>query len=80
MFYLIYIIISCVTPAVCEEILFRGTIASGLKEKGFKIALFGSAIIFTLMHGNPEQTVHQFIIGLVVGYIFLKTGNIWLGL
>ena len=32
-----------------------------------------------LMHGNPEQTVHQFIIGLVVGYLFLKSGNIWLG-
>lgn len=77
--YLIYVIVSCVTPAVAEEFLFRGAIASGLKEKGFKVALIGSAAIFTLMHGNPEQTIHQFIIGLIVGYIFLKTGNIWIG-
>lgn len=78
--YLVYIVVSCITPAVCEEILFRGVIASGLKCKGFKFALVISSLIFMLMHGNPEQTVHQFIIGLVVGYMFLKTGNIWLGI
>lgn len=78
--YLIYVFVSCLVPAFCEDLLFRGVIASGLKEKGFKVALYGSAIIFTFMHGNPEQTVHQFIIGLIVGYIFLKSGNVWLGI
>lgn len=77
--YLVYIVTTCITPAICEEILFRGVIASGFKEKGFFVALVSSSIIFTLMHGNPEQTVHQFIIGFVIGYIFLKTGNIWIG-
>lgn len=77
--YLVYVLTACIAPAVCEEFLFRGVIASGLKEKGFKVALFASAVIFTLMHGNPEQTVHQFIIGYVIGYAFLKTGNIWIG-
>lgn len=77
--YLVYVLTSCIAPAICEEFLFRGVIASGFKEKGFKIALFASSIIFTLMHGNPEQTVHQFIIGYVIGYAFLKTGNIWIG-
>lgn len=78
--YLVYVLVSCVTPAVCEEFLFRGTIASGFKKLGFKTALIASSLIFTFMHGNPEQTVHQFIIGIVVGYIFLKTSNIWLGI
>ncbi len=77
--YLIYVLISCAAPAFFEELLFRGVIASGLKERGFKAALFVSALIFTLMHGNAEQTVHQFIIGLIVGYIFIKSGNLWLG-
>lgn len=78
--YLFYVLVSCITPAVCEELLFRGVIASGLKKFGFMVALIVSSIIFTLMHGNAEQTVHQFIIGLVVGYIFLKTGNLWLSI
>ncbi len=77
--YLVYVLTACTAPAICEEFLFRGVIASGLKERGFKVALFASSIIFTLMHGNPEQTVHQFIIGYVIGLIFLKTGNIWIG-
>lgn len=77
--YLIYVVVIAITPAVCEEILFRGTILSGLKSLGFKISLVVSAIIFMLMHGNPEQTIHQFIIGLIVGYLFLKSGNVWLG-
>ena len=77
--YLVYVLTACIAPAICEEFLFRGVIASGLKEKGFTVALVASSIIFTLMHGNPEQTVHQFIIGYVIGYAFLKTGNIWIG-
>lgn len=77
--FIIYVFISCLTPAICEEILFRGTILSGLKAHGIKIAVGISAVIFTLMHGNPEQTVHQFIIGIIIGYIFFKSGNLWLG-
>ena len=78
--YLGYVIASCVAPALFEELLFRGTILSGLKELGLKAAVILSAVIFTFMHGNPEQTVHQFIIGVVVGYIFFKTGNLWIGI
>ena len=78
--YLIYVVISCVTPAFCEELLFRGTILAGLKKHGFKIAVIVSSIIFTLMHGNAEQTVHQMIVGMIVGYLFFKTGNLWLGI
>lgn len=78
--YLIYVVISCVTPAVCEELLFRGTILAGLKKHGFKISLIVSSIIFTLMHGNAEQTVHQMIVGMIVGYLFFKTGNLWIGI
>lgn len=77
--YLIYVVITCATPAFCEELLFRGTILSGLKKYGVKVAVVISAIIFTLMHGTPEQTIHQFIIGVIIGLIFFKTGNLWLG-
>ncbi len=77
--YLLYVVVSCVTPALCEEFLFRGTILSGLKEYSIKIAVIVSALIFTFMHGNAEQTVHQFIVGVVIGYVFYKSGNFWLG-
>ena len=35
--YLVYVLTACIAPAICEEFLFRGVIASGLKEKGINI-------------------------------------------
>ena len=77
--YLATIISSCAVAAFCEELLFRGVITSGLKKFGIKTAVGFSALIFMLMHGNAEQTVHQFIVGVIVGYVFYKTNNLWLG-
>ncbi len=77
--YLIYVIITCIAPAIFEELLFRGVIESGFKAYGEKIAIVVSALIFMIMHGNAEQTVHQFVIGLIIGYIFIKSGNLWIG-
>ena len=77
--YLAYVLVSCIAPALFEELLFRGNILSGLKQFGIKIAVVVSALIFMLMHGSPDQTVHQFIIGLIIGYLFIKSGNLWLG-
>lgn len=75
---LLYVVILCVTPAFAEELLFRGTILSGLKKVGMWTALVVSSLIFSFMHGTPDQTIHQFIIGLLVGYLFIKTGNLWI--
>lgn len=77
--YLAYVLTTCIAPAIFEELLFRGVVLSGFKEYGKKVAVIVSALIFMLMHGNAEQTIHQFIIGLVIGYIFIESGNLWLG-
>lgn len=75
--YLMYVVLICVIPAVCEEILFRGLICNGLKKIGTKTAIFGSAFLFMIMHGGPDQTVHQFILGVVLALVFLTTNNLW---
>ncbi len=76
--YIGYVIAACVAPAICEELLFRGTIQSGLKKYGKWASIISASLIFMLMHGGPEQTVHQFIVGIIVGLIFYETGNLWL--
>ena len=77
--YIVYVVSLCVAPAIFEEMLFRGTILKGLKCYGATIAILVSAAIFMIMHGSPDQTIHQFVIGIIVGYIFFKTGNLWIG-
>lgn len=75
--YLMYVVLICIIPAVCEEILFRGLICNGLKKIGNGTAIFGSAFLFMIMHGGPDQTVHQFILGIVLALVFLTTNNLW---
>lgn len=70
---------SCLVAAFAEELLFRGVIQSGFKKWGIRVSVGMSALIFMLMHGNAEQTVHQFIVGVLIGYVFYKTNNLWIG-
>jgi len=76
--YVMYVVLIGVVPAVFEEICFRGTICAGLESKNKHLAVFVSAFLFMIMHGGPEQTIHQFILGVVFGYIFVYTGNLWI--
>ncbi len=63
------IITMAVLPAICEELLFRGLIFKGLQEKfNPHIAIVISAAMFTLLHGSLQQTVYQFILGMMLGY------------
>lgn len=70
------ILIVCIMPAVGEELMFRGLALSSFKEKGAASAMFLSAAMFALSHGNAAQLVHQFLLGAVLAYLTLRTGNI----
>lgn len=73
---LLNLFLMAVLPAIFEEFLFRGVIFNGLKQYSSKIAVFGSALLFALMHGGIEQTVYPIFVGLILGYVMLKTSNI----
>ena len=73
---LLNIVLVALLPALGEEIIFRGVIFNGLRDKGNKFAVFASAGLFMLMHGGIEQTVYPFIVGCILGMVMLKTNNI----
>ncbi len=68
-----------VVPAICEEILFRGTVLSALLPYGRSFAIISSALLFGLMHQNPAQLFYATMAGIVLGYVYTKTGSIWCG-
>jgi len=74
---LLNILLLAILPAVLEELIFRGIIFSGLKDKhsAFNTILVSSTF-FMLMHGTLQQTVFQFIIGIVLGLIMYYTDNV----
>lgn len=68
-----------VVPAVAEELVFRGVVLQSLRRFGDGFALLCSAAVFAVMHGNVMQAGNAFLMGLVIGYFVLMSGNIWVG-
>ncbi len=69
--------IAIVAP-IMEELLFRGAIEGHLLRKGWKPAwaIVVSALIFGFIHGNPAQIPFAFLIGLLFGWLFYRTGSV----
>jgi sodium transport system permease protein len=64
-------------PAICEELAFRGFILSGLRHIGHKwTAIVLTAAFFGAVHGILQQSISAFVVGIVLGYIAVKTGSI----
>ncbi len=72
---MVHFISIAVVPAVSEEILFRGAILSTLRKYGDGIAVFTSALLFGLFHGNLLQIPFAFIVGLVLGWTVVYTNS-----
>ena len=64
-------------PAIGEETALRGVLFGGSRERSPVFAIFYTAAIFALMHGNLNQLAHQFFLGVVMGYLVCVTGSIY---
>lgn len=71
--------ISVIGP-IAEEVGFRGAILGYMLRKGVnaKIAIVVSALLFGIIHMNPAQVPFAFVVGLILGVVYYKTGNILL--
>lgn len=63
---------------IVEELTFREAIIGGLLKKGVGpwVAIIFSALCFGLIHGNPAQVPFACIVGIILGIIYVKTGNV----
>ena len=66
-------------PCFIEEIFYRGIIMRGLRQFGVTFSIVLSSICFSLMHGNFEQIVLQFVGGLAIASAVSLTGNMLVG-
>ena len=72
-------LLTAIFAPIFEEWLCRGMVLRGLLTRlkpGWAIVV--SALFFALIHMNPWQALNAFIIGVVMGYVYYKTGNLWL--
>lgn len=63
--------------SIAEEFIFRGFLLKYLaKHTSALSAIFWSALLFSLVHLNPLAVVLTLPLGLLLGLIMLRTGNI----
>ncbi|HTN75226.1 MAG TPA: ABC transporter permease subunit/CPBP intramembrane protease [Pirellulaceae bacterium] len=79
---LIYIVLlMAVVPAICEELAFRGFILSGLRHTGHRWAAIAiSSLFFGITHSLLQQSISAFCLGMLIGYICIRTGSILPGM
>ena len=73
-----YVSIGLLAP-LSEEIVFRGAVLRSLL-KAERLPVWGaiavSAVFFALIHFNPAQMPHALLIGLLLGWMYWRTGSI----
>ena len=80
-----YLAIGLLAP-LSEEIVLRGAVLRSLLSKPLFVnrserfniwtAISISALFFALIHFNPAQMPHAFVIGLLLGWMYWRTGSI----
>ena len=73
---IVYFLALCVSAPIIEEFLLRGCVIKILKPYGDWFAIVVSAFFFGLIHGNMGQGFGAFFIGLLFGFVAIKTGSI----
>ena len=72
----ITLISAVIVPAFLEEYLYRELFCRELTVYGHLFAIIGSALFFGLMHFSYYSFPYAFICGLVIGFVYLKTGSV----
>lgn len=72
-----YFAIGLLAP-VCEELVFRGAVLRALLRWTPRhwLAIAISALLFALIHANPIQMPHAFLVGLLLGWLYYRTDSI----
>lgn len=78
--FIISFVIVSISPAICEEAVFRGVVMHSLdngKNKWISIVVTG--LIFGAFHGNIWRFVPTALLGIMLGYIVYETDNMIYG-
>ena len=74
-----FFVIAVLAP-VCEEVVFRGAVLRALLRYRPWVAIVLSSLCFALVHGNPAQMPHAFLMGLLLGWLFVRTHSVLPGI
>lgn len=72
------ILVSVVLAPIFEEIMCRGIILESFRAKrGVVAAWLWSSVFFGIIHGQITSMVNAFVIGLILGFIYIRSRSIF---
>lgn len=70
------IMLLVLTPAVCEEMAFRGALFGCFRGKKNKwIGILAVSVVFGMFHGSVWRAIPTAILGIAMGYLLTETDN-----
>ena len=66
-----------IIPPFAEETLFRGALLHAWLPRGKKRALWHTAVLFALVHLQPQALPALILLGLLLGMVALMTGSVY---
>ncbi len=73
-------IFTVIIAPIGEEFVFRKLLIDRTQKYGPFISIGLSGLMFGLMHGNFYQFFYAFALGLLLGYVYLSTGKLYLSI
>ncbi|KWW28999.1 MAG: hypothetical protein AUK63_1720 [bacterium P3] len=75
---LLCLLVVALVPAVCEEVLFRGVIQQTLQLhwRNIHAAVWTTALIFSLLHGDLFALLPRMALGALLGYLYALSGSL----
>ncbi len=73
---IVSLICAGILAPIVEELIFRKLLIDRLVKYGEKTAIFLSAFVFGLIHLGIEQIFYAFLVGIVLSFVYVKTGKI----
>ena len=73
--WLVFVV--AVTPAICEEILFRGYVQRTMERGMGRKAIFVAGIAFGLFHFSPFGLAVLAVMGIVLGYFYHRSRSLY---
>ncbi len=71
-----YFVVLALLPPITEEVMCRAGITGLMKHLHPWTAVLLSAFAFGWMHATLQQIPFAFVLGLVLGFVYIKTGNL----
>ncbi len=78
--FCLFLVSVAILPAICEEFVFRGAVCGILKEWNKTAAIIISSLAFSLMHATIQQIPFAFVMGLFLGYLYIRFDSLLPGI